>query len=124
MSFREDLRYVIEGLKSIETLRNREFVHELAHGLVRMAEDHERVEARSAALSRRVEVLEGKLARISELVYREGAYWREGHEEPGPYCRSCWESERKLIQLVPRGPSGEELCPRCRSLRFGGPGLP
>lgn len=118
MSFQDDLHYVIQGLKSVETRNNREFVHELAMGLVRMAELHEALETRAASLQRRVEELEEKLANVAELVYREGAYWREGHEEPGPYCRACWESEQKLIQLVKRGPAGEELCPRCRAFRF------
>ncbi len=124
MSFQDDLRYVIEGLKSVETRNNREFMHELALGLMRMSQLHETLEARAAGLQRRVEELEEKLSRVGELVYREGAYWREGHEEPGPYCRACWESGRKLVQLVPRGPGGEELCPRCRAFRFGSPDLP
>lgn len=118
MTFREDVHYVLEGLKSIETLRNREFLQQLMDVLYQAAQEHERVVERAAALARRVAELEERTRLIPSLVAQDGAYWKPGNPEPGPYCVACWDEDRRLIHLVPNAGGPGEMCPRCRRLRI------
>ena len=113
MSFDEKLRWVVGGLQSIENTRNREFLRDLVEVLVELSEEHDRASRRAASLARRVEELEAKLDVATGLVWRDGAYWRPGEPEPGPYCAPCWDRDRRLMHRVPRGPGGAMMCPRC-----------
>lgn len=113
MNFDEKLRWVLGGLQSIENNRNREFLRELVELLVELAEEHESATHRAASLSRRVEELEQKLELATNLRRENGAYWRPGSPEPGPYCVRCWDEDRRLMHQVPRGEAGKMICPRC-----------
>lgn len=115
MSFHDDLRYVLDGLKSIETLRNREFLNELTLVLLQLSEEYERVSERASGLARRVADLEERTLLVAALVERDGALWRPGTPEPGPYCRTCWGADRRLVLMVPADSGNGVVCPRCRS---------
>ena len=112
--FDEILRGVIAGLRTLETLRNREFLRELLFDLVELEQAWRHLDERAAALARRVAELEEKTALADRLVEKDGTLWRPGNEEPGPYCLPCWQEDRKLI-LLSTAPDGESpTCPRCR----------
>ncbi len=112
--FDEILRDVIAGLRTLETLRNREFLHELLLDLVELEQAWRHLDERAAALARRVAELEEKTALAGRLVEDDGALWRPGNEEPGPYCLPCWRKDRKLILLSPAPTGGQPSCSRCR----------
>jgi ATP-dependent Clp protease ATP-binding subunit ClpA len=48
------------------------------------------------------------------LRFRDGGYWflREGETPEGPYCATCWDTERRWVRMV-RDARGEVLCENC-----------
>ncbi|WP_127849714.1 hypothetical protein [Lacticaseibacillus hulanensis] len=52
-----------------------------------------------------------------KVVFQGGAYYNKETLE-GPFCTSCWESEKKLIHLTTstlRVHGVQSMCPNCKS---------
>jgi len=112
--FDETLRRVLDGLRTLETVRNREFLREVLLEVAELERLHRELEKRCASLERRAAELEEKTARLSgRLIEDRGALWRPGNEEPGPYCLGCWRDDRKLVLLRTAADRRRTTCPRC-----------
>jgi hypothetical protein len=48
------------------------------------------------------------------LRFRDGGYWflREGEAPEGPYCATCWDTERRWVRMV-HDARGEVRCENC-----------
>ena len=58
---------------------------------------------------------------IKETLIPDGnAYWiqKDGLKD-GPFCTSCWDSERKLMRLHESQVSDNLHCPKCKTLAKG-----
>jgi hypothetical protein len=113
MAFHDEANRVLQGLQTIESRRNREYLRDLGLSLRDMIREFEALEARAASLARRVQELEEKTRVAGELVSRDGALWRPDNPDPGPYCATCWDRDRKLVQIFGHRDGRGGRCPRC-----------
>ena len=67
-------------------------------------------------LKNKVKELEEKLKEKENVVYLEDAYYlkKDNGEFDGPYCRVCWDKDKKLIRMSKGDYSiGEASCNIC-----------
>ena len=79
------------------------------------------LDAQEAALALKEEVialrtenlqLQEQLSNKQALVFDRGAYWRNGEPRDGPFCSRCFDSDSKVIRLVPTYGYWHK-CPQC-----------
>lgn len=47
------------------------------------------------------------------LKFDDGAYWKEDGD--GPFCSSCWDSDKQLIRTQKHITMNKMVCPKCKS---------
>lgn len=65
--------------------------------------------------------LKEKLDFKDRLVFKNGAFWLDGKEDP--ICSCCWEDKEKIIHLHQEGNPAYYFCPLCKSEVYAKPEL-
>ena len=68
-------------------------------------------------LKEEIERLKEKLRIKESIIFEHDACWikdKEGNIVGGPYCSRCYDSERKLMNLVSCGDAKYSECPICK----------
>ncbi len=78
-------------------------------------------------LKEKIENLKEKIKIKDSIIFEHDAYWekdKEGNITGGPYCSKCYDSERKLMNLVSCGDIKYSECPICKKvlrIKYGKP---
>lgn len=78
-------------------------------------EAHEKMlemQDRISDLGAKVRDLEGKLKTKKSLKYERNCYWLD---KEGPFCSRCWDSEEKLVHMLPNRSVAYYHCPNCEN---------
>jgi len=67
-------------------------------------------------LKNQLEDCKEKLKIKGSINFDLNAYWltKEDGEKEGPYCSLCYDSNKKLIHLIPSTDSKHLMCPKCK----------
>lgn len=104
-----------EGLKDAASVLKEankiEEYKEILDALEKMLEMQKRI----ADLEAENKSLHDKLETKDNLTYENNAYWlkKENGQTEGPFCSRCWDAEKKLVRIHPRG-TGHH-CPECKN---------
>ncbi|EKD24131.1 MAG: hypothetical protein ACD_81C00100G0007 [uncultured bacterium] len=56
------------------------------------------------------------------LEFRNGAYWKIGEKEEGPFCSRCWDVNSKTVRMRPGANRAFHGCPECKTSTQTDPG--
>lgn len=67
-------------------------------------------------LKNQLEDCKEKLKIKGSINFDRNAYWltKENGEKEGPYCSLCYDSDKKLINLIPCVDPKYLMCPKCK----------
>jgi len=108
---------VIKLLKEVIELAKESNSSELKEKLLELQNSIFDLTAENRELKQRIAELERKEQVESQLVSDQEVYWwnRNGHKD-GPYCKVCWHSDEKLIQLMSTSEKGLYNCVKCEGM--------
>ena len=69
---------------------------------------------RDKELNQRVLELQQCLMAANTQSDREVYWWNRGGRKDGPYCKVCWHSDGRTIQLMATGEKGLYQCVKCK----------
>jgi hypothetical protein len=107
MSLLPTYKDIQELLKKGLTLEAQEKIMELREAALQLQEEKFALEQRLRDLEQAM-VIRGELVREGNVYFRV----REGGQKDGPYCLTCWDGDRKLINVM-KFAHGQMLCGRC-----------
>lgn len=108
MSMLPTYKDIQELLKKGLTLEAQEKIMELREATIQLQEE-------KLVLEQRVRDLEQALVIKGELVREDNVYFRvrEGGHRDGPFCLSCWDGDRVLVNVMMFA-YGIHKCGRCK----------
>ncbi|MFZ2643637.1 MAG: hypothetical protein WA117_21780 [Verrucomicrobiia bacterium] len=108
MSILPTYRDIQELLKKGLTLEAQEKIMELREAALQLQEEKLTFEQRVRELEQAL-VIQGELVRDGNVYFRV----RDGGQRDGPFCLSCWDGDRKLINVMEFA-YGVRKCGRCK----------
>lgn len=108
MNLIEILNDVIKIIKKSDNVELNEKILELQSKVYALLEENQQ-------LKNQVKNLEESINTNNNLVHRGNAYYIiENGIEKGPYCVTCWDKDKKLVNLIRKTASVQE-CGVCKN---------
>lgn len=100
---------IVDLLKKGSTLEAQEKIMELREGSLELQEEN-------IKLKDKIKELEAAIKLKEEVIWVAPSYWvQEGVNKDGPFCQSCFDTERKLIRLQEGNARGKWHCTVCNN---------
>ena len=106
MGLWETSKDVLEAIRKVASIEDQQKLIDLQAGILQMQEQ-------DAALKKENQELREKLATAGSLTHRRNCYWRDDHNDPGPFCARCWDADKLLIHLRTTGDPHLLACDNC-----------
>jgi ribosomal protein L29 len=105
---------IIEHAKEIAELIKKYNDQDLYQRIVDLRDEIFELREETQQLKEHIKQLENE-EDISKEIYRDGNAYFRNHKDgtkSGPYCLTCWDGDRKLVNLLELG-YGAKQCGRC-----------